>query len=529
VSGPADLTRLAESWLDLRWHLDPVEASGAGLSAHDGRLGSFTDESLRGHLAAARSLHGAIEALDLDDLEDEIDRTALLNDARVLIHRFHTEGPQRRDPSFWLSHAFEGLYHVLVAADRTVEHRARAAGQRLDAIPGFLDDARATLGATPGVFVETGIEIGRAGLPLLDQVRRALGGEEDLEAATTSARDAVARFVTELEERAETAPAGGYAVGEDALNYRLSFQHAVRATAVEVLRYGRRLVDEVQAELAATAGRMAPGTPWQDLAERLRDDHPGAGSVVGAYAGAMERGRRFVEERGLVSVPAGPLEVTETPEYLRPVIPLAAYLPPGPFSSDRTGRFFVSAAADGLGLREHCAHEIPATAIHEGYPGHHLHFLASQSSPRLIRRVLSSPVTVEGWALYCEDLMGEEGFYRTDEERFFQRVALLWRALRIVLDVGLHTGTLSFDEAVRAVRERMGFTAVHAESEVRRACAEPAYQLAYAIGRREIRSMRDAYRRAKGGNGSLQAFHDAVMRYGGLPVSLMRWGMGLDG
>jgi uncharacterized protein (DUF885 family) len=320
-------------------------------------------------------------------------------------------------------------------------------------------------------------------------------------------------------------------VGEPALNFRLNVQHAIGASAVETLRYGRGLVEEVEAELAGLARHIAPGVAWLDLADRLRDDHPRPDELVGAYAGAMERARAFVEERGLVSLPQGPLEVIPTPPYLHPIIPLAAYLPPGPFSTDRTGRFFVSPPmpGDAAGLRDHCVHEIPATALHEGYPGHHLHFLTAQASPRPARRALYCPATVEGWALYCEDMMGEEGFYQSAEERFFQRVALLWRAFRVVLDVGLHTGTLSYQDAVGAVRQRMGFSAAHAAAEVRRACAEPAYQLAYAMGRRELLALRQAYRRAAGPDASLRAFHDGVLRYGGLPVSLMRWGMGLGG
>jgi uncharacterized protein (DUF885 family) len=235
-----------------------------------------------------------------------------------------------------------------------------------------------------------------------------------------------------------------------------------------------------------------------------------------------------------VPIPDGALDVTATPEYLRPLIPLAAYLPPGALSPDRTGRFFVSLpGADPedreAALRDHSTHEIPAVALHEGYPGHHLHFLSAQRQPRLVRRVLFTPVTVEGWALYCEDMMGEEGFYRTPQERFFQRVALLWRAVRVVLDVGLHTGTLGFEDAVRLVCDRMHYSRSHAETEVRRACAQPAYQLAYAVGRRELRALRDAYRARTGAAYSLRGFHEAVLAYGGLPVSLMRWGMRLDG
>ena len=125
-------------------------------------------------------------------------------------------------------------------------------------------------------------------------------------------------------------------------------------------------------------------------------------------------------------------------------------------------------------------------------------------------------------------MMGEEGFYRSPEERFFQRVALLWRAVRVVLDVGLHTGSVTYDKAVSMLQERVHFPRSLAESEAKRYCVEPAYQLAYAVGRHEIRSLRDQYRQAAGGEHSLRRFHEEVLSYGGLPVSLIRWGLGLD-
>ena len=177
-------------------------------------------------------------------------------------------------------------------------------------------------------------------------------------------------------------------------------------------------------------------------------------------------------------------------------------------------------------LRDHCVHELACTALHEGYPGHHLQFLVAQSQPRLARKILGTPLTIKGWALYCEEMMGEEGFY-SPEEQFFQKVNLLWRAVRIVLDVGLHTRDLAFDEAVSYLMEQTHFER-HAESEVRRYCAYPAYQLSYAVGRREIRALRDAFPESRGADYSLRSFHEAVLAYGGLPVSLMRWGLGLD-
>lgn len=534
---PSPLQSLVDSYLDLRWHVDPVAATAAGLTEHDHRLGRFTREDVRRHVAAHRSLAGALEEVQVDALEDEIDRTALLDDVRVTIHRFTTERVHQTNPSFWLEHALEGLYHLLARRDRPLEHRARAAAERLAAIPDFLSAARETLEDCPRVFVETALDVAGGAGALIGELARQLrpGDGRGFDRVVEEARGAVDGFADFLKRDLLDSANGGYAIGEDAFNFRLHHEHALRAVAPELWRYGLRLAEEVEAELTALATEMAPGTPWPDLVDRLRATHPTAEGLVAAYAEEMERARRFVEERDLVPVPEGPLDVIETPAFLKPLIPYAAYQPPGPFAQDRTGWFYVTppdarydaATREGM-LRDHCVHELASTALHEGYPGHHLQFLAAQQQERTVRKLIGTPLTIEGWALYCEEMMGEEGFYRGVEERFFQRVHLLWRALRIVLDVGLHTRGMSIEEAVDALVNRVHFERQNAEAEVRRYCAYPAYQLCYAVGRRELKALRGAYRRAQGASFTLRGFHETLLRYGGLPVSLMRWGMGLD-
>ena len=146
--------------------------------------------------------------------------------------------------------------------------------------------------------------------------------------------------------------------------------------------------------------------------------------------------------------PDGDLEVVDTPRFLRPLVPFAAYEAPGAMAADRSGMFYVTSpngARSSEGL--YCMHEVAATAIHEAYPGHHLQMLTAQAQQSTIRRVLWTPVTVEGWALYCEELMAEEGYFASLEQRLFQRLHLLWRATRIVLDVGLHTRGMTPAEA----------------------------------------------------------------------------------
>src|SRR4029077_19558424 len=256
--------------------------------------------------------------------------------------------------------------------------------------------------------------------------------------------------------------------------------------------------------------------------------------LVSIYAQAMERARQFVEAKGLVPIPDASLEVAVTPDFLRPLIPFAAYDSPGTYSPDRTGWFYVTPPDPGLSaaqqarmLRDHCRWEVSATAIHEGYPGHHLQIAYAQAQASPIRKLIATPLTQEGWALYCEELMAEQGFYDTEEERFFQRIHLLWRTMRVLLDVGLHTRGMTYQQGVDQLVDAVDVDRTNAEAEVRRYCAWPAYQICYAVGRRELLALREDFKQAQGAEYTVRRFHDAVLPYGGLPISLIRWGLGL--
>src|SRR5688500_1780383 len=109
----ASVDDLCRSYLDLKYHFDPAAASSAGLVSHDARLGRFDAETTREHLSALRAVAGAIEELESDDLQAEIDRTALLGEIRSGAFRLEHERPHVRNPAFWLSHVFQGLYAIL--------------------------------------------------------------------------------------------------------------------------------------------------------------------------------------------------------------------------------------------------------------------------------------------------------------------------------------------------------------------------------------------------------------------------------
>ena len=528
---------LERSYFDLRWHFDPVAATMAGLTTHDERFGRYSPAALAPHLAALKSIALALEEATVDDLQAEIDRTALLDEIRVTVRQFETDRPQAKNPEFWLTHLFGGLYGLLRRADRGSEANAAAVAARLEDVPALLDDARAALTEPVRLFTETALQMCPGGVLLVRDIRSAYADgpvAERLGAAAETAGAALAAFEHDL-DRWEESGSDHFAIGEDGFNFLLHYQHALRDTAPELWRYGLRLKDEVVADLTARAQRLSGSGDWPALAEKLRGDHPSASELVEAYAAEMERARLFVATRGLAPIPSVPLDVIATPEFMRPLIPFAAYDSPGPYSTDRTGWFYVTvpdprlpAGQQERALRDHCKFEIPATALHEGYPGHHLQLVHAQQQPSHVRRYVWTPLTVEGWALYCEDMMADEGFYSSEEEALFQRVHLLWRAVRIILDVGLHTLGMTFEHAVDKLVDLVHLDRANAEAEVRRYCAEPGYQLCYAVGRRELLRLRDDYRAARGADFTLPAFHESVLQYGGLPVALIRWGLNLN-
>jgi uncharacterized protein (DUF885 family) len=173
-------------------------------------------------------------------------------------------------------------------------------------------------------------------------------------------------------------------------------------------------------------------------------------------------------------------------------------------------------------MEGHVLPGIPITAVHEGYPGHHLQITLANQAATKVRRQIWTPVMVEGWALYCEEMMGEEGFYSDPRTRLLQLKDYLWRCCRVVIDIGLHTGTLSPQEAARMLVEVPKLDPEGAAGEVKRYSKTPTQPLSYAVGKREIMKLREDLRKVEGSSFSLRRFHDRLLKFGSVPISHIR-------
>src|SRR5256712_11798481 len=178
---------IEKSFFDLYWNLDPVAATQAGVPGHDDRYGRFSPAALGPLLAAHKSIASAREGANAADLDEEIDRTALLNEIRVMLRRYEKLKPQAKNPEFWLSHLLGGLHHLLLSADRTPAEKATAAIGRLEDIPEFLDDLKAAMEEPVRVFVETAMRMTEGGRLLVKELAAALGAQAPMHAARLSA------------------------------------------------------------------------------------------------------------------------------------------------------------------------------------------------------------------------------------------------------------------------------------------------------------------------------------------------------
>jgi len=514
----AETDQLCRSFLDLWWHFDPAAASRIGLTQHDGRLGAFDADSLRQHVAGLKAIAGAVEELEVESTADEIDRTALLDHLRVLLFRFEHEHPYQTNPALWVEHLARALRALLVREDPG--GAADAAFDRLRALSGFVGAARDTLRQPAPVLVDAALAQ-LAGFPALleatEQRFGALWTADPAEAAKvlTEARSALDRFGAALRVLPLDLDLHAGTVGEDEVDRRLHYEHASIHNSAELHRGALRLAAETEAELEALAATIDPSRSWIELYEQARGEAPVWSELTALFHDALAGNARILEAHGLVSE-APPLVLEAEHPVAAVLEPVASYR-----AASRDSPAAVLLGEADLPL-------LPWLAARLGIPGAHLHRVQRDALPGLVRRHIAATSTPLGWNLYAGDLMAELGLGDDPEVRLAERVLFLRDVHLALVDLGFHTRQLTAAEAVEHLTKRLPFGAATALADVRRIACRPTAACAALLGRQELRRLRNDLADTRGGEFSLEEFHREILSYGGLPVPLIRWGMGLD-
>ena len=527
-----DFEQTAQEFYDAWYRFNPVEASWLGIHAYDDQLGGLSADGIQEQAGMLNEFVERLAAIPrgLLPVDLAVDYEVVAATVRAGLWSIEKVADWQRNP---MTYVQEPLFGLLVLSTRDyapVAERANSALSRLEQLPGTLDAGRVNVTNPPRIFVETAIQAAGGGAGFVREVIPRLAEQApDLRDELLDAADAATRafddYAGYLKDDVLPTAEGDFAVGRALFEERLQDWHMLDVSADELAATGRRLFEDTLARLRELAADVAPGREWQDLVAEARADHPTAEGLLDAYRRELAQLRAFVRERDLVSIPEGErLEVVETPLFERATIPYAAYMPPAPFEAAQQGQFWVTPIDTTAPreqqlaqLGEHCRASFPLTALHEGYPGHHLQLVIANRVPSFVRKHAQSDLFAEGWAFYCEQLLGEHGYYGDWRLRLFQLKDQLWRSARVLIDPSLHTGAMSPEEAVTLLVEGAGLARAQAEGEVRRYCLSPTQPMTYAMGKEQILALRDEF-----GDLPPRRFHDALLASGTLPFALVR-------
>jgi uncharacterized protein (DUF885 family) len=536
------LGKLIDEVLAFLWEASPSSATAFGIHDHDSRLADYSPAAI-----AARARRLAEFGAELERLpgggEGLADHEVL--DARVLRSLLEVEERMHRetrlpfrDPCVYLDEILYGVYYLVQREFAPLPERAGLAARRLLEVPRLLDQGKANLSdprEVPPAWIGSALQLiggSRVFFGDLDRslAPRAGAAGPDLGRAIKVAARAVEGFERDLRDRVAPMAAGDFAIGRDLFEFLVRVQHGIDLDADGLHEFGSDLIRTTGERLEEAVLSIDRSRPWQDLVGEWKGDHPGTETFVEEYRREVERARDFVLKHGLATLPPGErLRVVETPPFQRTICPFAAYVPPGPFETSQEGFLWVTPPEDGAPpevrervLRDHPRPAMAATVAHEAYPGHHLQLSAASRIASTVRRFYTTPVFVEGWAFYCEQLMAEEGFYIDPRSRVLQLKDQLWRACRVVIDVGIHTRGMSLDAAAAMLHEVARIEVPSARGEVLRYSRSPTQPMSYAVGKREILRLRDGCRRKQGAAFRLQRFHDDLLGFGSIPIALIR-------
>ncbi|MEW5992071.1 MAG: DUF885 domain-containing protein [Chloroflexota bacterium] len=513
---------------------DPVLATYLGIHAWDDRLPDGSRDRILGEIEADRRHLAAVEAIDPAGLSAaaRFEREIEVHNLRRTI--FDADVVRRWERhSSGIDAVGDALFPLFTRDFGTPAERFAAIAARLEAVPGHLDEHR-TRAAVPQVraWQELAIAAARDLPSFLAEIVDAAGAlalgttlVHRLELAVERAEAAVAEHAAWV---ATTLVAGTdeWALGRERYDELVRLRAFDGLDADAILEIGHEQLAANHAARAAAAREIDPTAPELEVVEAIKSDHaPTFEAALDEYRAAMARARRHLADRGLVALPDGErVEVVATPSYLRRVMPFAAYFAPAPFDPSPVGVYVVTPSVDDDpdAMREHYRASISNTSIHEAYPGHHLQLAVAVRHPSLSRLLCDAPEFVEGWGMYSEQMMREEGFDDGPAFRLALATDAIWRACRIVLDVRMHRGELSIEEATEFLVQHTRFERPNALAEVRRYTSSPTYPFSYLLGKVLILGLRDDQRRRLGEAFSLRAFHDTLLRNGSLPISFHR-------
>ncbi len=512
-----------------RYH--PEDAVHVGISGYEERLRGYANDEVGALIALNEKLLFSLDEMDFSSLtaEQQIDYSILYNSASRELQELLTQDWRYRCPQNYVP--VEAIYQLL---HRPVENLHAAVKHRLALIPEYLRGARANLmeypERIPTQWCLSAAKQSQAGSTYIRGLTRhpvlmqKFNNPARIQPVCDQAAMALDEFAGFLQQRLLPLCQGDFAAGDDYFNSLLNETHFLGISKDDLYRFGESLFKQTQQALEQLVKDEFAGASIEDVMSRIREDYPQGGEdeLLNVYRQQMKSAYEFVQQQDLVSMPKNQaLKVLSTPEFMRHEIPFAAYEEPTYKDAAQRGYYYVTPVVSEGQKLEHNFTSIDLTCVHEAFPGHHLQFVKANKNPNnSLPRLLNASATLyEGWALYCEELMQEQGFLNKPEHRFMMLRDRLWRALRVMLDVELHTQGLDIETAAQRMCTQLGFDIDQAKADLSWYIQAPTVPMAYAVGWALIKALRNIESQKEGFN--LKDFHDRLLSVGSCALPLV--------
>lgn len=539
------------AWLDdvlaayYRWH--PVNATFIGVHEHDHQLPDVSEQGLDDVAAEVRSLRRRYESLprELLTTTEAIDRR--LAKGMLDIEEWEHTGPHawRGNPSLIVGEAVFGVMSLFLREFAPLPERVDSAFARLDALPGMLQQARDSILSAPLAWTQRARRECDGTLAFLnngiDLLLEEHGVDGRLRDAARHAAAAVVSFRAYLQDEMHALPADRMSCGEAALDMIIHRGHQLDQDIVQIEEQAWDTLRETEVELNNQADELG-ASDWREALERLKDDHPTADQYEGRYGEVWEAARKAALDHNLLSWPDYPIRYVPRPRWTRQSAPhlyFLFYRAPAAFDTIPVVDYLIApfdetdtAEEQQQFLRTYNHSVIKLNhVVHHGGIGHHVQNWHAYRADSRIGRIAAvdcasriamtcGGTMAEGWACYASELMDETGFY-TPLERLSLTHTRLRMAARAIVDVQLHTGRISLDEAASFYDERTAMSAGAARQEAIKNSMFPGAALMYLVGTDLIWDLRRDQERSLGNDFNLRQFHDTFLSYGSIPVSLI--------
>src|SRR5881392_3803787 len=547
--------KVAHDYVEQYLQANPEQATELGDHRFDSELTDYTAEARAKDLATQKEFRDKLNAIDGSQLTgaNNIDFRILKENIDYEIFRAEELKEPEWNPLVYMQSLANSLY-LLVARDfASPEQRIPNLRHRMEEIPRVIAQAKGNLQLSPRIYTETAVEQTQGAInlvreelaPLLDRVPEMKNELAPLQEKTAAALDDYKKWLqNDLLPRSD----GSFRLGAEKFRKKLRFALASDLSMEEIMKRAQADLKQTQTAIYETAvplyKKYFPNADSATLSDKhkvtaavldkLAEQHPDDATVVGYAKEVVGEATNFVRSHNLVTIPDTPLDVIAMPEFKRGVA-IAYCDSPGPL--DKTGKTFFAVAPTPKDwskerkesfFREYNNYMIRDLTVHEAMPGHFLQLARANEfrAPTLVRAIFQSGAFVEGWAVYCEQVMAEQGYGGPEVK--MQQLKMRLRAIcNAILDQSIHAGNMSEKEAMDLMTKEDYQQEGEAVAKWKRARLTSAQLSTYFVGVTEHLDLRGRAKAKAGASFDQKKYNDQVISYGSPPVKYVRELMGL--